>query len=88
MGIHELWAHNKTITNFFPAHFGSLFQIFGKQNEPNFAHFFGDFHLDILHKVPNDLTCKQNSRGIFPTTFSDLRPPFILDFLFPLVGQM
>ena len=36
----------------FPIHF-CLFQILGKQNvyEPNFAHFLGDFQLDILLTV-------------------------------------
>ena len=43
---------NKALAKFFPSIFG-LFQIFGGENvyEPNFAHFLGDFQLDILLSV-------------------------------------
>ena len=50
-----------TLAKFFPIHF-FLFQIFGKQNvyEPNFAHFLGDFQLDILLTVLVNLQKTKN----------------------------
>ena len=50
---------NKTLAKFFPAHFLSVPDFFGKHvYEPNFAQFFGDFQLAILLTVVMNLPQK------------------------------
>ena len=50
---------NKTLSNFFPAHFWSVPDFLEKNvYEPNFAQFFGDFQLAILLTVVMNLPPK------------------------------